>query len=309
MNHHLVLALVFVSLGAGAQGQEQAPYKPAGKVLVIKSRYGYLHRMYIDCRGEARPTVLIDVGIGVASASWLSIVEAVAPHARACVYDRSGYGYSGSGPGERTTKQIVEELHDLVDVAHIPGPYILVGHSFGGFTARYFAAKYPKETVGLVLVDSSHPDQIKRLAALDSNTAKRYRERRGSRQDGWGQLSREEETWQYLNTSRKATFAQMAELRYFAKSARQVSATRLDRMLPLAVVTRGKQQLPTILGLSMEKEWQDMQQQLTRLTGHSWQQIVKDSGHDIHKDAPEELARVILQIISKAKQQAGSPDW
>lgn len=292
-----------------------APYKPPGIVLTIKSRYGYLHRMYIDCRGQNRPTVLVDVGIGMASASWLDIVETVAPHTRICIYDRSGYGYSGPGPGERTTKQIVEELHDLINAARVPGPYILVGHSFGGFTARYFAARYPKKTVGLVLVDSSHPDQIRRLTALDADSARRYRDssrHRRTRVFSQEAMSRDEKTWLHLNSSRKAIFAQMAELKYFSKSARQVSATRLDRMLPLAVLTRGRQQLPMVLGLSLEQEWQDMQRQLTTLTGRSWQRIVKDSGHNVHKDAPNEIAETILMVISLARQQALSlraPDW
>lgn len=332
MNHFLVglFILTLPILDAGDAGHPlplldrrpesghtaNAPYRPPGVVLTIKSRYGYLHHMYIDCRGEDRPTVLIDVGIGMASASWLGIVETVAPHTRICIYDRSGYGYSGPGPGERTTKQIVEELHDLIRAARLPGPYILVGHSFGGFTARYFAARYPKKTVGLVLVDSSHPDQIRRLSALDTDSARKYRAGvRRSRKAGMRNqqaMSRDEETWQHLNTSRKATFAQMAELKYFAKSALQVSATRLDRMLPLAVITRGRRQLPMVLGLSLEKEWQDMQQQLTTLTGRSWQRIIKDSGHNVHKDAPGEIAEAILMVIARARQQALSlraPDW
>lgn len=278
-------------------------YHPAGKVVLIRSRHGYLHRMYVDCRGDAEPTVLVDVGIGEASIGWLDIVEQVSEDARICTYDRSGYGYSSVGPGERTTKQIVEELHDLVTTAHIPGPYILVGHSFGGFTARYFAASYPHETVGLVLVDSSHPDQFERLAALDTPAARAYRKtivsRQGPPQDT---LNPDEKNWYWLNSSRKATFAQMNELRYFKKSAQQVGRTRLDKNLPLAVVTRGKDQLPMIDGVSLEEEWRDMQRQLTTLSEWSWQEIVAGSGHNIHQEAPDQVSTHILKVIALARQ-------
>lgn len=81
-----------------------------------------------------------------------------------CAYDRAGYGWSEPGPAPRTTDQIVGELFDLLVEAAIPSPYVLVGHSFGGYNAQYFAKVYPRLTAGMVLVDSSHPEQSERLS-------------------------------------------------------------------------------------------------------------------------------------------------
>jgi pimeloyl-ACP methyl ester carboxylesterase len=74
---------------------------------------------------------------------------------RVCVYDRAGTGASGAGPSPRTPLHMVRELHLLLTRARLPGPYVLVGHSFGGLLVRFFAATYPHDVAGMVLVDSS----------------------------------------------------------------------------------------------------------------------------------------------------------
>src|SRR5205814_9663800 len=80
-----------------------------------------------------------------------------------------GLGYSDRSPLPRTSKIFAEELSKLLANARIPPPYILVGHSLGGANIRVFAAKYPSSVAGMVLVDSVHPDQLKRLPAAVSN--------------------------------------------------------------------------------------------------------------------------------------------
>lgn len=82
---------------------------------------------------------------------------------RVCAYDRAGYGWSSPGPQPRDSQTIADELHALLTNAGLEGPYVLVGHSFGGLHARMFAARYPDETAGMVLVDASHPEQWTRM--------------------------------------------------------------------------------------------------------------------------------------------------
>ena len=305
----LFFVVMMVVLVVQSQAAHAATLNAKGKIILLESPFGYLHRMYFDCRGSGSPVVLIDVGIGESSASWLEVVDRVQEHSRICVYDRSGYGYSDRGPGERTTQQIVRELRNLVVTAQIAAPYVLVGHSFGGFTARYFAARYPNETAGLVLVDSSHPDQIRRLAMLDTPEA-----RAQSNTNNYGlvttrsgnvniaeDMRSEERIWSQLNASRKATFAMMDELRYFRKSARQVSKTQLRYDLPVAVLTRGLSQLPIISGISLEDEWQDMQQEMTSLSTNAWQEIIPDAGHSLHRDAPLKVAEQIIKVVTMSR--------
>ena len=81
-------------------------------------------------------------------------------HTRVCAYDRAGMGWSEMGPDPRDARQITGELHALLDGAGIEGPYLLVGHSFGGLYMQTYAARYPDEVAGMALVDSSQPDQF-----------------------------------------------------------------------------------------------------------------------------------------------------
>ncbi|MDQ3827610.1 MAG: alpha/beta hydrolase, partial [Actinomycetota bacterium] len=93
------------------------------------------------------------------SADWANVQRVVAKTTRVCAYDRAGMGWSEPGPEPRDAKQISSELHTLLKGAGTVGPYVLVGHSTGGLYARMYAALYPEEVAGMVLVDSSHPEQ------------------------------------------------------------------------------------------------------------------------------------------------------
>lgn len=89
--------------------------------------------------------------------SWSDLQRALAPSYRVVSYDRAGLGWSDLGPMPRTADRIVDELHTLLSRAAIPPPYILVGHSFGGLTMPLFAARFPGEIAGMVLVDPVAP--------------------------------------------------------------------------------------------------------------------------------------------------------
>jgi pimeloyl-ACP methyl ester carboxylesterase len=83
------------------------------------------------------------------------IAPAVADHTRVCVYDRAGRGWSDPSDNTQDGEQIATDLHTLLHRAHVPGPYVLAGHSFGGLYVRIFAARYPNEVAGMVLIDST----------------------------------------------------------------------------------------------------------------------------------------------------------
>lgn len=291
-----ILFLAFFTF-ATVNASDDEPFRPPGRFVNI----GF-QTMYIDCMGNKSPTVLIDVGIAGSSASWYKIAQTLSNDVRTCLYDRAGYGWSDPGRGERTTATIVHELNLLINKAEIPGPFVLVGHSFGGFTARYLAAKFPKNVVGLVLVDSSHPEQIYRLSALDKVKQKALVT--GHKNLAPEDFSEFERKWYFLNSSRKATFAQMGELKYFKESAYQVKHSGPIKDIPVAVLSRGIGQLPELNGVSLENEWQDMQKDLLKLSRNSWHLIVTDSGHEIHKEAPNHVVENILKVVNKSKNSA-----
>jgi pimeloyl-ACP methyl ester carboxylesterase len=119
-------------------------------------------RIYVSDMGREMasvPTVIFESGIAATSQNWLRVQEAVAGFTRAVSYDRGGLGWSSACVSERTPSNIARELRDLLQRAEIPGPYVLVGHSFGGLVVRRYAAMYPGEVVGVVLVDPMRTEE------------------------------------------------------------------------------------------------------------------------------------------------------
>lgn len=102
------------------------------------------------------PTVIFDAGLGDTADEWLPMQQAVAAFTRTCAYDRAGLGRSAPGLRSRTAERMLAELRMLLAAAEVHAPYVLVGHSAGGLIVQLFAAYYPNEVVGLVLLDSAH---------------------------------------------------------------------------------------------------------------------------------------------------------
>ncbi len=128
------------------------PYDARGERIAVGDR-----SLYIDCRGEGTPTVVLEAGSGADSSTWNAVLDELASTTRTCAYDRAGRGRSD--PVERhTLADSAAELRTVLQAAGEPGPYVLVGHSLGGAYLRIFAAQYRGEVVGLVLVDTFDPD-------------------------------------------------------------------------------------------------------------------------------------------------------
>ena len=115
------------------------------------------HRLHLNCTGSGSPTVVLEPGAGEMSSNLGWIAPAVARDTRVCVYDRAGRGWSEPADTAQDGAQIATDLHTLLQRGHVPGPYVLAGHSFGGLYVLTFAARYPDEVAGMVLVDSTAP--------------------------------------------------------------------------------------------------------------------------------------------------------
>lgn len=126
-------------------------------------------RLNLYCMGSGSPAVVFDSGWEDWAPVWTIVQPEVAKWTRACSYDRAGAGFSDPGPLPRTSVRIADELRSALHNGGIEGPYILVGHAFGGDNVRTFAARHPGEVAGLVLVEAdvtSSPEERRGQARL-----------------------------------------------------------------------------------------------------------------------------------------------
>ena len=142
----LGLALVGYIYEPFAAAADAKAYPLPGQLVDVG---GY--RLHINCTGSGSPTVVIVAGAGDWSTTWGGVVQPeVAKTARVCTYDRPGLGWSEAGPLPGDAAQSAKELHTLLQNANVPGPYVMVGHSLGGFVVRIFAHDYASEVAGVV---------------------------------------------------------------------------------------------------------------------------------------------------------------
>jgi len=199
---------------------------------------------------------------------------------RVCVYDRSSSSH--------TSQQYVEDLHALLANAHLEGPYVLVGHSYGGLNVILYAHQYPKEVAGVVLEDIAHPDQDARfLAALppaspeDSQDLKDTREWLGTPQHDVNGVD-------------------------WATSCDQARAVKSLGDIPLIVLTaappdEGWGNIPADVQAKIDQADQAMQKELTLLSSNSTQILATTNNHVIHFDQPQLVIEAILKLVNAAR--------
>jgi pimeloyl-ACP methyl ester carboxylesterase len=142
-----LLLCVMPGMGDAAPGDEI--YARPGRLIDTVGT-----RLNLYCTGSGSPAVVFDSGWEDWAPVWTIVQPQVAKWTRACSYDRAGAGFSDPGPMPRTSMRIADELHGALHHAGIKGPYILVGHAFGGDNVRTFAVRYLDEVAGLVLIEA-----------------------------------------------------------------------------------------------------------------------------------------------------------
>jgi pimeloyl-ACP methyl ester carboxylesterase len=180
----VLAVLALASIGGGyetaAEAADAAAFPMPGQLIDVGG-----HRLHLHCTGSGSPTVVLEPGGGEMSSNLGWITPEVARDTRVCVYDRAGRGWSEPAGTPQDGARIAADLRTLLHRADVPGPYVLAGHSFGGLYVLTFAARYPDEVAGMVLVDSTAPasatpatsdvgsyDPVGRVSALVSISAR-----------------------------------------------------------------------------------------------------------------------------------------
>lgn len=254
-------------------------------------------RLRYVCRGEGAPTILIEQGGGISieagferpqTLGWPKVFASLARRQRTFMHDRAGLGWSYEPRKPRSCSQLVRDLRALLRHAEIGPPYLLVGHSIGGFNVRLFATQYPQEVAGVVLVDSAHPDQWTRFRRLVPRPA-----------------PGEPVGLQPLR--QKPDPSLTPELIDYAASADEVRTAGTLGDIPLVVLSRCPSAprpsgLPADLAAGIEEIWSGLQRDLLKLSTRSTQVVATHAGHHMQLDEPYLVTRTILELLRQTSK-------
>ncbi len=298
-----VLSTIGVIYQTAATEADKKNFPPSGNLIDVGG-----FKMHIYCIGEGSPTVVLDAMSGGFSSYWGWVQPEVAKQVRVCAYDRAGFGWSESDPEPESPQRTARNLHILLTNAGLKVPFVMVGHSKGGLYVREYAAMYPQEVVGLVLLDSSHPDQFVRYPEMLKGDTPMLT---------WMPLLqvmvRLGAARLYFFHSRKIDFAalpqqQRDEIAAIWSTQENWQSARSTMLLgakifqqahdlgslgdmPLAVITRGE---------GVDDSWREMQNELAALSTNSIHITVDASTHSslvFNPEHAQQVSQIILQVV------------
>ncbi len=295
------------------------------------------YRLHLDRRGEGRPPVVFDSALAATSVSWGLVQPSVSQFTTTCSYDRAGSGWSDPGPFPRDGEAIADELKNLLDRARIPGPYILVGHSYGGFTVRLFADRYPESTAGMVLLDAADPDQWTNPSEVDrrkvwggSRLSRRgallarlgiarllvWLATSGARGIAWrlgGVFSRrvpESEKNRLIAPAtrlspedRKRLLWFWTEAKFYDALASQIETVPSTALAVSRTGPYGDLPLTVVSAANPDPNWERCQAKMACLSRRGQHVTAPESGHWIPLDRPDLVVRVIREMVEDWRGQ------
>ena len=294
---------------AQATRQSSVPLPTSGEVADLVE-IGNGRKMYLQCRGSGSPTVILESGYRNDADIWSAQLEPgmttvfpqVAKFTRVCAYDRPGTFLDGNHlsrstpvPMPRTARDLVSDLHALLEKAHVPGPYVFAAHSFGGIFARLYASTYPNNVVGMVLVDALS-EKVK--SGLTPEQWKLYVN------FGFTKPTPGVEKYKDIETlDANASLDQMEK----AASAEPL------RPMPLFVLTQGQpfdltpwQPLPADFPGALDKAWHAAQDELATLAPNARHRVATKSAHYIQVQEPQLVVDAIKQVVEAVRNP---PTW
>jgi pimeloyl-ACP methyl ester carboxylesterase len=225
-------------------------------------------------RAAGAPLVVLEAGAGNGADTWAKVQPAIGAFARACAYDRPTLVRAGRPrPDTPAPQTVVATLEHLLDAAGERAPYVVVGHSYGGMIARLFASRFPDRVAGVVLVDSSHEEQMRRFAELDPTR------------------SGPPPATKYEAFDMEATSGALAADRWHAS-------------IPLVVLTRSAPPPDAAAGAPTPAQsyavWLDLQRELATRSPRGEHVVATHSGHYIQNDEPALVIDAVRRVVDAA---------
>ncbi len=294
---------IAVPASGAAQTKQPAEAFATGADFSGTVDLGNGRKLFLECRGTGAPTVVFESGLRTRGDNWSrvdllshggdAVLPEVAKFARACAYDRPGstlnpgeVSRSDPAPMPRTALNVARDLHALLRAAGIPGPYVLVGHSFGGLFVRLYSALYPQEVSGLVLVDAL-AEQIKPLFKPSDWT-----------------------TFVGLNSGPVPGFEKYAALETidfdmsFEQMEREMGNGPMEKIPTVILVRRLPVEMPSTAPAKfasvLEPAWRKSEELLALAVPHIQYVIAKSSGHYIQLDEPSLVVKAIHDVVERA---------
>ncbi|MCU0478536.1 MAG: alpha/beta hydrolase [Chloroflexi bacterium] len=237
-------------------------------------------RLYLDCRGEGTPTVVLEAGIGTDARSWGAVFPRLAATTRTCAYSRANRW--GSDPrGPHTVGDAVRDLRAALANAGEQPPFVLVGHSLGDVYVRVFAGARPGEVAGLVLVDAFAPDQFRRLiAAAPPDLAA---------------------TWQ-ANLDGNIRAVEATENLRWSESEAELAAVELgDLPVEVVVVPQPFATDPAVPDADRARLEQAWYAELAGVSGRARVTLATGSSHMVHWDRPDLVLEATERLVTLAR--------
>ena len=314
----IVLALALLSAATYEQigaRRDSRVLKQIGRSVDIGGR-----TLNIHCTGEGSPTVIFVSGRTAPGYVWTPTQRGVSAFTRSCWYDRADLGWSDSGPDPAWGDAAARDLHRLVQNAGLKPPFVLVGHSFGGYVIRLYDHAYPGEASGMVFVDSAHEDAgtiqgmphrerppiprsvirgislvlgrlgLMRFLAFDPGPPPKH----------WSAVE-----WAILARLRRQRNVSLADAQVGPEQATADlvrSAGGLEDM-PLIVLTQGSQSSPSSAAPGVLRGWADLQRRFAERSRRGRQVLVPNSGHGIPVEAPDAVISAVREIVTTVRNE------